>query len=108
LGQNPQMDPNNPANLNYIYGEQNPEASFTRRLADLGYGGTDPESAYMRSQFGKAQSGYGAAKQTNLALNWQDYLKSLDFDRMWMDQSARLKGYNDPNFAPPTRWMQRA
>ena len=106
-GANPQTQPD-PTNVGWIYGEQNPESSFTRRLNDLGYGGTDPKSMFMRSQYGRAHEGYGAAKQTNLNLQWQDYLKNLDFERIYQNQSPNLKGFNDQSFAPPVRWQQRA
>lgn len=95
-------------NVGWEYGEQNHDASFTRRLAEMGLGGTDPRSVFAAGQLNKAERGYGASKQTNLDLQWQNYLKSLDFDRMYNNQSPNLKGYSDQTYAPPARWQMRA
>lgn len=92
---------------NWAYGEQNPEAAWTSTLARLGYGGTDPRGQWGRSLYGRAQEGYAAAKQKSIGLDWQDYLKTINLDRMYAGLGPEEKGYSDQQFGGPARWQRR-
>jgi len=96
----------------WTYGEDNPGAPWTKKLADLGYGGMDTRGNWGRSRYNRAQEGYGAAAQGELqkgsVLNWQDYLSKLDIDKMWNTLSPTEKGYNDAQFGGPPHWNRRS
>lgn len=106
-GQNPQWQ-DYIGNVGYTYGEREPEAAWTSKLAELGLGGMDAQSSYSRALYGRAQEGYKAAKLKNLALNWQDYLKTLDIPGMWIGLSPEERGFNEARSAPVVRWQQRS
>ena len=92
----------------WAYGENNPEAPWTAALARLGYGGLDPKSTWGRSMFNRAQEGYGAAHLQNPVVNWQDYLQTLDLDKLYRQLGPNEKGYSDQQFGGPARWQRRA
>jgi hypothetical protein len=97
------------AETNWRYGEEiEPGAPWTAKLAQLGYGGLDPRGMWGRQLFSRAREGYAAARQQNLNLQWQDYLKNIDVNRMWAGLSPSDKGYSDAQFGGPPRWQRRA
>lgn len=93
--------------LNWGFGEQNPEGPWTSYLAKLGYGGLDPKGQWGRSLYGRAQEGYTAAQQTNPGLMWQDYLHTLNIPHMYAGLGPDEKGFNDAQFGGPARWQRR-
>jgi hypothetical protein len=89
------------------YGEQNPEAAWTRYLAELGFGGMNTKGAWARGLYGRAGEGFQAARQRNEVLDWQDYLATLNIPQMYAQLTPGEKGYNDAQFGGPVRWQRR-
>lgn len=98
---------NDPLNIGYQIGEQNNAAAWTRRLAQMGYGGMDTKSAFLRSLFGRVQEGYEAAQMDSPGLYFQDYLPTVDLERSWLDASPSARGDTSANLAPNVRWQRR-
>jgi len=111
----PQTNPLQPTTgtpLGWVTGEQNPGDPWTARLAALGFGGLDNKGMWAQQLYNRARSGYGAAAQQAFnqkrgPLQWQDYLQSLDLQRMWEGLGPGEKGYTDTQFGGPPRWQRR-
>jgi hypothetical protein len=98
---------NQEGNVAWNLGEQQQSAPFTKKLAEAGFGGVDPKSQWGRSLYGRSQEGYGAAQLTNPGLSWQDYLGTLDFNKMYQEMTPSQKGFNDAQIRTPIRWQRR-
>lgn len=99
-----------PLNTGYQVGEQNNAAAWTRRLAQMGYGGMDTKSAFLRSMFGRIQEGYGAAQMDAPGLYFQDYLSTITPDKLersWLDASPSARGDTSAQLSPNVRWQRR-
>lgn len=96
-----------PLNVGYQVGEQNNDSAWVRRLAQMGYGGMDTKSSFLRSLFGRAQEGYGAAQMDSPGLYFQDYLKGIDIERAWLDASPAARGDTSSMLSPNVRWQRR-
>lgn len=95
-------------NIGYQVGETDQSAAWTKHLAEMGYGGMDNKSTFMRALYGRAQEGYGASRMQAPGLTWQDYLKTADLERLWQDSSPIARGDTSANYAPNARWQRRA
>ncbi len=92
--------------------EQNPDAAFTRFGAQIGLPGDEsPFARWFRQQFGRTQTGYGAAAATNPLLMYRDYLGGLgsfaDWQRRFMALTPQQRGEQQTAFAPAARWINR-
>jgi hypothetical protein len=101
-----------PANVPFQYGEQNPEAAWTRRLSEMGLGGTDPKAAFARSLYGRFREGHQATQTNAPGYYWQTYLTNMlnpgKLDTLWKEQSPTQRGENIATWAPNARWLRRA
>lgn len=98
------------APIGVTYLDQQPQASFTRFMEGLGYGGEDALARFARSQYGRTQSGYQAALGTNPFLRYQEYLGGLGpdfFRRQFQSLTPGQRGENYGMFAPRARWIMR-
>lgn len=91
------------------YLEGNPEAAFTRYLADNGYRDFTAMGEFARNQYGRVRAGYEAALATNPNLFFTDYLQQHgsglvnQFRRLTPEQ----RGETPNQFAPRARYIPR-
>jgi hypothetical protein len=103
---------NDPLNTGFQYGEQNPAASWLKRLSDLGMGGTSAKSQFAQGLYSQAQRGYQAENVNAPGLYWQDYLTQKinpdTINEQWLGQSPGMRGIDTSLYAPNARRLRRA
>lgn len=85
----------------------NRQAGWTRYLAQKGYGGTDNRNDWARSLYSRAGAGYEAALGDDPELKWTDFMKNLDLDQIYANQSNEARGISPQRFVQPPRWLMR-
>ncbi len=91
------------------YLEQNPEAAFTRWLAENGYRDFTAQGEFARQQYGKVRTGYEAALGSNPNLSFRDYLSQTgpSLGQQFARLTPEQRGENQSLFAPRARYIPR-
>ena len=87
--------------------ETNPEAAFTRWLAEQGYGGVDTRSEQARSLYNRFTEGFGAVKTNNPGAKWTDYLAGMKLPDIFAGMSPAARGEQETRYVGPVRWQLR-
>ena len=92
---------------NYL--ESNPEAAFTRYLADNGYRDFTGLGEFARNQYGRVRAGYEAALATNPDLFFTDYLREhgAGLRNQYLRLTPEQRGEQPNQFAQRARYMAR-
>lgn len=84
-----------------------PQGVYTAFLGNLGLGGQDRKSQWLRNKYGETQSGYQAAWLENPELVYSDYLRQqfgkVGLENMWRSATPGQRGEQPGMWAGPTR-----
>lgn len=75
-----------------MYLNDNPEVAWTRALAELGIDPSTAQGKFSRGQWTQVLEGYKAANLTNPNLRIEDYVKTLNPNAMYQNQTAAERG----------------
>lgn len=92
---------------NYYFGEQ-PEAAWTRYAGELGLDPFSAQGQFARSLYPQVYEGFLAASGTNPNLTIQNYVRGIDIQGLFNNQTARQRGENPGSFAPRASTIARA
>lgn len=90
------------------YYDQNPEVAWTEILGQLGFDPSTAKGQFGRGLWPQVMEGYKAALLNNPSLKIQEYVKTIDPNRMYQNQSARDRGENQQAFSTRARTIGRA